>query len=205
MIDREMLEGVFSQIMLIAAGVLIVLPNALSSMSFSAFVLTGLWAYIAFLLFAIFFITGERRVCTSFTYSPAGDIAAILAFIVVGIGMMTYALAPRAMTYIPGTTFTYVSEYFYFPTLSGLFFTTISGFFQGLMMMSMGGFFSSYRTHLKPSPLWLATGVLFFVGGIVSFTMLLSTIAFSLLIVSAVMGALCFLFGKPKRAGVWAS
>jgi hypothetical protein len=204
MIDREMLEGVVSQIMLITAGTLILLPDALYAIGYSTFVLTGLWAYIAYLLFVIFFITGERRVCTSFTYNPSGDIAAILAFIVVGIGMMVYALAPGALTYIPGTTFTYVSEDVYFPTLSGLFFTTIGSFFQGLMMMSMGGFFSSYRAHLKPGALWLATGIVFFVGGLVSFTMLLPVIAFAFLTVSALMGALCFLLGKPKRTGVWA-
>jgi hypothetical protein len=172
-------------------------------MSYLVFVLTGLWAYIAYLLFVVFFITGERRVSTSFTYNPAADIAVVFAFIVVGIGMTTYVLAPEAMLYIPGTTFVYVSDYSYFADLSALVFTAVGSFFQGLMMMSIGGFFFSYRRHLKPSALWLATGVLFFIGGIISFTVLLPVIAFSLLIISGIMGALCFLLSKPKRSGVW--
>jgi hypothetical protein len=80
-----------------------------------------------------------------------------------------------------------------------------SEFVLGLALFAIGVFYIGQRRRITPRILWIATGVLFLVGGVFGLSVLASFVTFLLLVPVGIMGALCFAISKRKdlrkRAG----
>jgi hypothetical protein len=132
-------------------------------------------------------------------YSLVGSVGTFFGLLSAYVTSYIYLEAFLGMNYAGGFTFQYYSEDVYFFNGAGAILSFGSDLLLGFALVLIGAFFIEHSRFFSLHALWVTTGIVYFITGILLVSFLLGELAYAMIIIAAIMGTLSFLVSKPKR------
>jgi hypothetical protein len=198
MFYRDIVLGAIGQIVL-AVGALSVIIISSLYINFTPFVdLNSLNALIIAGSFVLIMIS-TVKLYDEYGYSLVGSVGTFFGLLSAYVTSYIYLEAFLGINYAGGFTFRYYSEDVYFINGAGVVLSFGSDLLLGFALVLIGAFFVEHSRFFSLHALWVATGIVYFVTGILLVSFILGELAYAMIIIAAIMGTVSFLVSRPKR------
>ncbi|WXG44129.1 MAG: hypothetical protein WED04_08860 [Promethearchaeati archaeon SRVP18_Atabeyarchaeia-1] len=194
MFDIEIGIGIIGQLLLSCFAIVSIAASYVT-LGFMDFARYGVINYAILLVASSLTVVATIDNYRDFTFDSAAVIGSLFGIAAAILGMIDYGLAPLGIQYAPGYTYVYFSQYFYLPTIAGIFLSVLDDTILGVVMLSIGGFFIAQRRRRSRRPLWFFIGILYVIGGILGISLFFSLYEYYVLVPAGILGSLCLAVG----------